>query len=83
MVKCIKDLLSAYSQNETNKKIPQLAKQQPMYFNFKGNTEKVSKDDEIYYKVGDKISKNLLYLVEKLTNLGLSLNNVSIERQIK
>ena len=45
IAKSVKDLLHLYSQNESHKKNPLVAKPQPNYFGHKGNSSKVNADE--------------------------------------
>ena len=47
----IKEGLNQFSTLESQKKIPQVAKPQPMYFNWKGNSEKLSESEIDLYKI--------------------------------
>ena len=52
--KAINDLLKVYSNKEVHKKIAQVATPQPMYFNYKGNSEKLSEEVYDSYRIGEK-----------------------------
>ncbi len=61
-MRVIRECLAQYSQLEGMKKIPEIAKKQPMYFVQKGN-EKFSPEGEHDFLVTDKSGKNILTLI--------------------
>jgi hypothetical protein len=81
-MKVIKDCLVQYAQLEGSKKIAQVAKHQPMYFVQKGN-EKYSKEEEEEFMVVDKCGRNIVSLVEKLTDLILASKSEALEQALK
>jgi hypothetical protein len=63
--------MGQYVQLEGSKKMPEIARKQPMYFVQKGN-EKYKPEEEEEFLVADKSSKNIMQLVDKITDLILA-----------
>ena len=81
--KAVKDGLYYFGQIESQKKIPQVSKPQPMYFNWKGNSEKLNEVETEVYLTKEKESMNLIELVDRLAAKSKELENDSLETQLR
>lgn len=83
ITKAVKDCLHSYSVLETQKKNPKIAQPQPMYFNFKGNSEKLTEEEIDSFKTKEKEAANTIALVDKLCDLVKALNLDSLSSTLR
>ena len=81
-MRVVRECLAQYTQLEGMKKIPEIAKKQPMYLVQKGN-EKYSPEEEHDFLVTDKSGKNIMTLVERAVDLILSAKSDTLNLNLK
>ncbi len=81
--KAVKDSLHSYSIIETQKKNPKVAQPQPMYFNYKGNSEKLNEDDIDIFKAKEKEAINIIQFVDKICDFVKAMNLDSLSSQLR